>query len=321
MQQIIIPRRLKKFTIREVVIDFRKYVDNPDEDRRIVLDLTQVCFIEPSGVIALNNIVQWAMSHNEVKVEVKVRSEKSCTGENRGAMEYLADCGFFRSIGQPNAFKSPCTRPTMLRVKDLATSKVEQWKLTDLKRWLQAQTERKNEFSSIGTAIVEIFNNINDHSQEKIGCIFGQYYPSKNEIIIAVSDFGIGIPQSLKNKRTNDDFSHKLDKFAERKNIPLADVMANDHYLIEFALAEGVSTQSLPQNRGAGLANIKKAITTNQVGEFTIVSNCGILSVRDNEIVSSTTLEESYPGTFFEIKIDTSNDYLYDQDIEEEFEW
>ncbi|MFK4856770.1 STAS domain-containing protein [Lactococcus petauri] len=321
MQQIIIPTQLKKYSIREVVIAFRKYVDNPDEDRKIVLDLTKVTFIEPSGVIALNNIVQWAMDHNEVMVGVKVKSEMECQGRNRDAMEYLADCGFFLSIGQPNAFKSPCTRPTMLRVKDLATTKVEQWKLTDLKKWLQLQTGRSNEFTSICTAIDEIFNNISDHSQEKIGCIFGQYYPTKTEIIIAVSDFGIGIPQSVKNRISDTNFYNKLQKFAEKKEITLEELLQRDNYLIEFALTEGVSTESLPQNRGAGLANIKKVITTNQVGEFTIISNCGILGVRDNEIVLNTTLEESYPGTFFEIKIDTSNDCLYDQDIEEEFEW
>lgn len=82
-----------------------------------------------------------------------------------------------------------------------------------------------------------------------------------------------------------------------------------------------MSSQSIPQNRGAGLANIMKTLTTNSVGEFTIISNCGIVNIKNNIVNSSDVLEESYPGTFFEIKIDTSNDNLYDLDEEEEFKW
>lgn len=321
MKRIIVPQKLKKYSIREVVIAFRKYVDNPDESRKIVLDLTKVTFIEPSGVIALSNIVQWATKHNEVAVGVQVLSDTSCKGKNRDAMEYLADCGFFASISQPDAFKSPCARPTMLRVRDLAANRVEQWKVSELKNWLQTQTKRRNEFTSVCTAIGEIFNNINDHSREKIGCIFGQYYHNIEEIKIAVSDFGIGIPQSIKNKLDDALFFDKLKTFSSFKEIPIETILKKDNLLIEFALTEGISTQSLPQNRGAGLAYVKKTITNNKIGEFTIISNCGIVSIKDNDIVLSTTLEESYPGTFFEIKIDTSNGSLYDLDVEEEFEW
>ncbi|EPV27808.1 hypothetical protein SAG0338_02085 [Streptococcus agalactiae GB00663] len=59
----------------------------------------------------------------------------------------------------------------------------------------------------------------------------------------------------------------------------------------------------------------------NKVGNFTIISNCGIVSVSDNKITQSYSSEESYPGTFFEIRIDVSNDNLYDLEEEEEFEW
>lgn len=300
MKEIVIPRDVNMYAIRDVVISFRKYSDNPDEDKKLIIDLTEVEFVQPSGVIALNNIIQWVMKHSGVDVGFRVTEEKSCVGRNRAAMDYLADCGFFSSIGQPNVFKKPKTRSTMLSVKDLDTARVEQWKVTDFKKWLQNQTGKQNEFTSVCTAIDEIFNNISDHSQEKIGCIFGQYYPKNKEIIIAVSDFGIGIPQSIKNK------------FQKTEN---------DDELIEFALGEGVSSQSIPQNRGAGLANIMKTLTTNSVGEFTIISNCGIVNIKNNIVNSSDVLEESYPGTFFEIKIDTSNDNLYDLDEEEEFKW
>lgn len=300
MKTIVLPQEVDKENIREVVIAFRKYVSSPDNDKQLKIDMTKISFIKPSGIIALNNIIQWVKKHEGISGGFIVSLHDEHVSGNRKAMEYLEDCGFFSSLGYKNTFKLPCTRKTMLRVKDVDTDKVEQWKLTDLKIWLQQQTGRKNEFSAICVAIDEIFNNISDHSQEKIGCIFGQYYPTKQEIIIAVSDFGIGIPQSIRTK-------YGADK--------------KDNELIEYALEEGNSTQSVPQNRGAGLPNIMRTVTSNGIGEFTIISNCGIVRVVDNKIENSLVLDESYPGTFFEIKIDTSNENLYDQDEEEEFEW
>ncbi len=300
METIILPQEVDKENIREVVIAFRKYVNSPDNNKELKIDMTKINFIKPSGIIALNNIIQWVKKHEGISGRFLVSLGDEHVPGNRKAMEYLEDCGFFTSLGYENTFKLPCTRKTMLRVKSVGTDKVEQWKMTDFKIWLQQQTGRRNEFSAICVAIDEIFNNISDHSQEKIGSIFGQYYPSRQEIIIAVSDFGIGIPQSIRNK------------FGTKKS---------DNELIEFALKEGNSTQSVPQNRGAGLPNIMRTVTSSGIGEFTIISNCGIVRVLNNKIENSLVLEESYPGTFFEIKIDTSNENLYDQDEEEEFEW
>lgn len=300
MRKIIIPPNVNKDTMREVVIAFREYVDDPDDDKTIDIDMTQIRFIEPMGVVALNNIIQWGRKHEGIKGSFVVATEETCTSENRVVMNYLVDCGFFASLGNSNIFKYQDQRSTMLNLRDIEPERIEQWKITDLKTWLQRQTGRKNEFTAICVAIDEIFNNISDHSEEHIGCIFGQYYPRKNELVIAISDFGIGIPQSIKRN------------FEQR---------GADNELIEFALGEGISSRSVPQNRGAGLANVMRTVTTNGIGEFTIISNCGIVGIKDNEIKSSVVLDKSYPGTLFEIKIDTSNENLYDTDMEEEFEW
>lgn len=185
-------------------------------------------------------------------------------------------------------------------MKQVETSKINQWQQSDLMIWLQHQTGRRNDFSSICVAIDEIFNNISDHSTEKIGCIFGQYYPKKNEIIISVSDFGVGIPTTIREKFNGD---------------------LSDDKLIEYALQEGVSSQSVPQNRGAGLSNIMNTLTKNEVSRVTILSNCGMIEIFNNEIVKSKSFSESYPGTFFELVIDVSNEHLYDLEEEEEFSW
>lgn len=298
MPTILLPEQVTTDTMRKTIIEFRQYVDSLSEGGELDIDLRTMTFIEPSGVISLSNIVQWSRQHKSINVNFLIDSK--ATSKNLKAMHYLSDCGFFANFGEEKVFKEPKLRRTMLALKTLETNHLNQWRQSDLMVWLQRQTGRSNDFSAICVAIDEIFNNIADHSTENIGSIFGQYYPKNHEIVIAISDFGIGIPSSLKNK------------FSGEKT--------DDEWIIE-ALKEGVSTQSVPQNRGAGLANIIRALTTNGVGSVTIMSNCGKVILKNNEIVDALTFDESYQGTFFELRIDTSNPALYDSEEEEDFVW
>lgn len=299
MDTIVLPKRLNKESIREVVIKFRDYVTNSEIGSEVQIDMRRIEFTEPSGMVSLSNIIKWAEKNKKIEVTFIVDTETENV-KNREVMNYLSDCGFFKNFGQEDIFKKPSLRITTLTLKQVETSKINQWQQSDLMIWLQHQTGRRNDFSSICVAIDEIFNNISDHSTEKIGCIFGQHYPKKNEIIISVSDFGVGIPTTIREK-----FNGNL----------------SDDKLIEYALQEGVSSQSVPQNRGAGLSNIMNTLTKNEVSRVTILSNCGMIEIFNNEIVKSKSFSESYPGTFFELVIDVSNEHLYDLEEEEEFSW
>ncbi|KPJ21944.1 ATP-binding protein [Streptococcus phocae] len=298
MNNLVLPLKLNRFNITKIVTNFNRLLNSSDSEI-LTVDMRKIEFAEPSGVISLYNMLTFATKRKDVVIKWLICEENSLNKRQNQAMLYLVDCGFFK-VFDKLVYKEPELRSTTFEIQFIGAKQVAQWKITDFKNWLQKQTGRKNEFSSICVAIDEIFNNISDHSTEPKGCIFGQYYPNKKEIVIAVSDFGIGIPQSIKNKFKKEDPDNKL---------------------IEFALQEGVSAETIPQNRGAGLSNIVKTLTTGGVGSFTIISNCGIVSVSDNQIIQSDTSEESYPGTFFEIRIDVSNENLYDLEEEEEFEW
>lgn len=300
MRTIKLPKQVTTDTMRNTIIKFRQYVDNLSESGELNIDLRQINFIEPAGVISLSNIVQWSKSSRHKAININFIIDVSADTKNLKVMDYMSDCGFFENFGKNDFYKKPSLRSTMLALKTLKTSYFSQWEQSDLIGWLQRQIERSNDFSAICVAIDEIFNNIADHSTENIGSIFGQYYLKKHEIVIAISDFGIGIPSSLKNK------------FSGEKT--------DDEWIIE-ALKEGVSTQSVPQNRGSGLANIIRALTINGVGSVTIISNCGKVILKNNKIVESLNFDESYQGTFFELRIDTSNPALYDSEEEEDFVW
>lgn len=299
MYTIVLPKNLNKLTIRQVVIKFRQYVDDFSNGSELLIDMTKVEFIDPAGMVSLSNIIQWSKKNKSVEITFLV-DDRTQNDKNRSAMEYLSDCGFFANFGEPDIFKQPKLRSTTLSLKGVEAKQAYQWKQRELLFWLRRQTNRKNEFSSIGVAIDEIFNNISDHSMENIGCIFGQFYPKINQIVISISDFGVGIPQTIR----------------ETFNLTLS-----DDELIEYALTEGVSSQSVPQNRGAGLSNIMKTLTRDSIARVTIISNCGMIELSDNQVVAKKLFKESYPGTFFELIIDVANEKLYDSEEEEEFEW
>lgn len=43
-----------------------------------------------------------------------------------------------------------------------------------------------------------MLNNIKDHTEFDIGSIFAQHFPNKKEVVISVSDFGLGIPDKVR---------------------------------------------------------------------------------------------------------------------------
>ena len=95
----------------------------------------------------------------------------------------------------------------------------------------------------------------------------------------------------------------------------------NDLHLLLKALEEGVSTKSTPRNRGAGLPNIMRSLTTARVGTVHILSNHAKVIIEDGKISKVFSLQNYYPGTFFEVSINVDNDKLYEGEEEEEFEW
>lgn len=117
----------------------------------------------------------------------------------------------------------------------------------------------ENGFSTIRMCFGEIFNNINDHSKLDIGCVFAQHFPKMNKITISISDFGVGIPSKIK----------KLSEYSS----------LNDSEALEKALEEGVTTMSVPNNRGAGLGIFIQNAVVNMSGEVYIYSKqwCFIL--------------------------------------------
>ncbi len=296
---IMMPSTFDKYSIVDVltqVID----TDMQPKTKRVEFDLRTINFIKPGGMTAFFNLCQWLSRKEDVKTTFKLPSNDSKNNQNNKVMRYFEDCGFFRFFtGNETIYKKPELRKTTLPMILLRVEDSYQWKDNTLKEWLKRCTKSESEFVNVQVAVEEIFNNIKDHSEECIGCVFAQFYPNLGKIILSVSDFGVGIPNSMRKLLGNE----------------------NDDVLLAEAVTEGVSTQSTPRNRGAGLCNIVRSLTNSGIGSVYIRSNCGIVIYEDKVLVEQTLSEGYYPGTFFEIEIDINNEMLYDEEKEEEFVW
>ncbi|WP_270312647.1 ATP-binding protein [Vagococcus fluvialis] len=296
MKEIVIPRELKSDNISQVVSQVITS-DLKPSDNQFKFDLTKINFIEPGGVVALANLINW-LSKNKVNTTFMITDENPAS-KNYKCMCYLADCEFFKIFFNENCFKEPKIRSTMLSMEDLSVDKVLNWSESKLIPFLHRNTQRYCEFSNIRVAVEEIFNNIMDHSSEHIGCVYGQFYPKTNKIVLSFSDFGIGIPKSMERNFEAD----------------------NDLEYVLLALEEGKSTKSSPRNRGAGFSNIIRSLTNDNLGTVQIYSNYAKITIEDKKIIHSELSEIFYPGTFFNISIDVNNESLYDEEEEEDFEW
>jgi anti-sigma regulatory factor (Ser/Thr protein kinase) len=142
-------------------------------------------------------------------------------------------------------------------------------------------------FHDLKTCLSELFNNIREHTQLEIGSIFVQHYPNQNRINISLADFGLGIPEKVRQVRPE-----------------LADADA-----VVLAVQEGFTTKSIPANAGLGLDLLLKVVVGTNSGEVTIYSGHAIVGFhkgKDGKINHYSTEDVGFcPGTTIDINLRT----------------
>lgn len=259
------------------------------------LDFTSLGFIEPAGVASLANAVEYAMVRGcSVKFEV---------GEGYSApISYLDDSGFFRQYRGRPLSPAASLRGTTAPLARIAHADSHFWIETSFGGWLAAQMGLPAAaMASIHTCMKEIFNNIENHSGIRIGCIHMQHFPNKSEIIIAVSDFGVGIPVAI------------------RRKFPGLD----DAEAIHHASQPGVTSGSTLRNQGVGLDLLITLVVGTNKGSVHIHSGHGKLAckiVSNGHVRKPWQTAAYYPGTMIEIRLNT--DTFVPDDLEREsLEW
>jgi anti-sigma regulatory factor (Ser/Thr protein kinase) len=206
-------------------------------------------------------------------------------------ISYLDDSLFFlEHLG--NTLKSGVSpRSTTLPLKRVEHADSHQHVQFTVVPWLSSKIlVSESSLATISVCVKELFNNIPDHAQKNSGCMFVQYFPKMERIVIVVSDFGLGIPKVVQTAKPE-----------------LSDVDA-----ILQAVQEGFTTSSTPRNRGAGLSFILQSVVIRYGGIVTIYSGRGVVSFwkqRGCGLVSRRWRQPTgfCPGTLFEIDLQVAN--------------
>jgi anti-sigma regulatory factor (Ser/Thr protein kinase) len=276
------------------VIDATLNVDLTPKASRFVFDFSQLRFSDPSAITVLSNLLEYL---KRIDVAFRFENHKLQTTGNK----YLDDSGFFRAYSGEDSFSNALLRGTTLPLELIKHEKSFSWINNTFAPWMAARAGlSEKSLGTIKLCLMEIFNNIGDHSGEKNGCAFAQHYPNKQIVMLSISDFGVGIPTNV------------------RKKLP----HLNDSQAINKATEEGFTTQSTQRNRGAGLAIMMDNVVAINHGKMWINSLTGGLKcihaasgVRKAEQESKI----SYPGTLLEMEFNTAK---LDRIVkEEEFEW
>jgi hypothetical protein len=153
--------------------------------------------------------------------------------------------------------------------------------------WINLDEDVK---SGILGDIWELYANADEHAHSPIGVLTcGQYYPNKGKVRLAIVDFGVGIPQNVRD-------------YAENSRLAAAKAL-------EWAFKPMTSTKV--GGRGLGLATVKDLIRANR-GQMQLFSNDGHCVVDENgdRYFNRTS---HFEGTIvtIELRYDTNCVYSY----------
>ena len=256
----------------------------------ILFDFSGVTSVQPDGLVTLCTVVGRLRARGGY---VEFRADDSSSR----AMRYLRDAGFFALYGAEDRFPTGDLRKTTFPIA--LAGHTQRFDLLDngLLPWLASRANAGAEpLADLKGQLLEIFNNIHDHSGEKTGCFFAQHYPhwggadspqGLGAIHVGASDFGIGIPASVRGVRPD---------------------LPSDIDCLVLACQDGFSARTTPRNRGAGLAHLVRNVVDRYIGEMVLVSGRAWLRFRHADVghrVRTGALEAPFPGTLIRLVIPT----------------
>lgn len=151
------------------------------------------------------------------------------------------------------------------------------------------------DMSALKNALDEAYANIADHAKANDNAFsYISYDAEKQKIHIAICDFGLGIPNTLRNANS---------------------IYNSDSEALRDSLNIGVSARTNVRNRGFGLDNILATLSDDD--NFRIVSNGSLLQCLGNKKnIKTLDLEFDFKGTLIYFEVSTSS--FPEDNIEEE---
>jgi hypothetical protein len=142
--------------------------------------------------------------------------------------------------------------------------------------------------NAIAGQMWEIYANAFEHSGSKVGILScGQYFPNNRELLLAVADFGVGIPSNARFHTHNPELPGKE--------------------AMQWAFSRGTSTAKKSGPRGMGLNLVKEFIQANR-GALVVYSHdgCAIIDGSGEIYYNSTAFFE---GTLIQVTLRCDDNY------------
>jgi hypothetical protein len=202
-------------------------------------------------------------------------------------IRFLDDSLFFeqhlRTKLNCTASPRPTTRPLVHARHEQSQSEIR----CNFVPWLQNRLGvSKATLYDIQVNLLELFNNIQDHSSLEIGCLFAQHYPNLKSVSVALADFGVGIPNAV------------------RRVHPELD----DNQAIVRAVQRGFTSGIKPRNMGEGLSLLLETAVLRNGGSVSIYSLYGAVTFSGIQgvIHPAPLLQCGFcPGTTIDIRLRT----------------
>jgi anti-sigma regulatory factor (Ser/Thr protein kinase) len=267
--------------------EHRKYCEEK-HITKVCIDLDGLTFLSPQKVVSLACLIE-LYSINNKKIDI-----------SRGTYDinkYITNIKFcdYWSEGFSRDEFTQLTTNTTFCLWHVKKTMIDSYANEAHKYFQNAYFQGKN-LESLHLALTEVFNNIFDHSQSQIqGYVLTQCFPNVEKIAISVCDFGLGIAEKI-----NQLWS---DKGRERMS---------DNDALRAALFRKITSQSTPQNRGFGLANLYD-IVLNLKGIIEIRSNRAVLTIHSDGTIKSYLSNHFFAGTLILVTLEKR----YLPDIEE----
>ena len=261
---------------------------------KICLNFSGVSFVETTGVTVLSNLIERLQKRGATVTFT------GCDRKDQG-VKYLDDSGFFEEYWGSGLSQSAKLRSTTYPFRKLTCEQSHHFLDGDLFPWLANKLGvHVSSLYALKTCVREIFNNIQDHSTEQIGCMHLQVYPTVDKVMIAISDFGVGIPTEVRK----------------------ASAAPDDFEALKIATTPGFSSKPKTKNRGIGLNYLIDTVVHQSRGFVQIYSGLGKISFNYGEAGTKggTTLS-LYPGTLVSMMIPKENLPEPDEEGSEEVSW
>lgn len=149
--------------------------------------------------------------------------------------------------------------------------------------------------SKIIDNILEIFNNVKEHTHSSKVYTCGQYFPRKSLLYFTIVDSGETIP-------------YNVNTYCSSKNIKVPDKP------LEWAIAPGNTTRQVNTPGGLGLSLLRDFIELN-MGQLYIVSGNETYEQNGND-TRHMYMEHSFPGTIVTVVFNLSDETTYHMDSE-----